>query len=168
MLLCITVALIQQPASHLFGCLTLKSAGISLSFGFQSFLCFLAFFFSPRPASLLTTFLRFTTWMNTRQKNAEGKLMYGKNVPKSYLRYLKTERLLGQRNVLSSKNLRFYPFGICSSRTLGLNRPIATQNRRVLVIVLNETRSCLLDARDRLHCLRTLKCFNLKRFVDKH
>ena len=54
----ITFALIQQPASRLFVCLTLNSAAISLSFGFESFLWFLACFWSP--ATLLTTFSRFT------------------------------------------------------------------------------------------------------------
>ena len=55
----ITFALIQRPESRLFGCLTLKSAGIVLSFGFESLLCFLASFFSPA-TQLLTTFSRFT------------------------------------------------------------------------------------------------------------
>ena len=54
----ITFALIQQPASRLFVCLTLNSAAISLSFGFESFLWFLACFCSP--PTLLTTFSRFT------------------------------------------------------------------------------------------------------------
>ena len=44
----ITFDLIQQPASTLFGCLTLTSACTSLPLSFELLLCFLAFFFSPR------------------------------------------------------------------------------------------------------------------------
>ena len=43
----INLALIQQPASRVFGCLTLKSAGISLLLSFESLLCFLTCLFSP-------------------------------------------------------------------------------------------------------------------------
>ena len=50
----ITFALIQQPASPLFGCLTLTSADISLPFRFESLLCFKTFFF--RPKASLTIF----------------------------------------------------------------------------------------------------------------
>ena len=38
---------------------------------------------------------------------------------------------------------------------------------RILVIVINETRSCQLDAQS-FNFFSSLKCFNLKRFVDKH
>ena len=37
---------------------------------------------------------------------------------------------------------------------------------RILVIVINETRSCQLVAQS-LYCFSSLKCFNLKRFVDE-
>ena len=43
-----TLALIQQPASCLFGCLTLTSSGTSLPLSFETLLCFLVCFFSPR------------------------------------------------------------------------------------------------------------------------
>ena len=48
----------QQPASPLFNCLTLTSAGISLSSSFEALLCFLACFFNKM--TLLTRFSRFT------------------------------------------------------------------------------------------------------------
>ena len=44
----LTFAYIQQAASRLFGCLILTSAGTSLQMSFQTLLCFLACFFSPR------------------------------------------------------------------------------------------------------------------------
>ena len=43
-----TLALIQQPASCLFGCLTPTSSGTSLPLSFETLLCFLVCFFSPR------------------------------------------------------------------------------------------------------------------------
>ena len=54
-------ALIQQPASPSFGCLTLMSACISLPLSFGSLLCFLACFICPN--TFFTTFSYFTTEM---------------------------------------------------------------------------------------------------------